>query len=72
MPDTKSVRAVEGTIEEALPGTTFKVKLPDSTLAIGHLSGKMRLYRIKIIPGDRVIIEFGPYDAARGRITRRL
>jgi translation initiation factor IF-1 len=72
MPDTKSVRAVEGMIEEALPGATFKVKLPDSTLAIGHLSGKMRLYRIKIIPGDRVTIEFGPYDAARGRITRRL
>jgi translation initiation factor IF-1 len=72
MPDTKSVRQVEGTIEEALPGATFKVKLPNGNLVNGHLSGKMRMYHIKIIPGDRVTIEFGPYDDTRGRITRRL
>ncbi len=72
MADTKSVRASEGVIEEALPGATFKVKLPNGNLVNGHLSGKMRMYHIKIIPGDRVTIEFGPYDDTRGRITRRL
>jgi translation initiation factor IF-1 len=72
MPDTKSVKQLEGTIEEALPGATFKVRLASGSLVNGHLSGKMRMYHIKIIPGDRVTIEFGPYDDMRGRITRRL
>lgn len=72
MQDTKKARVIEGVVEEALPNTMFRVKLPDNTLALGHLSGKMRLYHIKIIPGDRVLIEFTPYDQARGRITRRL
>jgi len=72
MKDTKNVRTVEGVVQEALPNTAFRVKLPDNTLALGHLAGKMRLYHIKIIPGDRVLIEFTPYDTAKGRITRRL
>lgn len=72
MQDTKKVRAVEGVVEEALPNAMFRVKLPDNTLALGHLAGKMRLYHIKIIPGDRVVIEFTPYDQTKGRITRRL
>ncbi len=72
MSDTKNVRRVEGVIEEALPGATFKVKLPTGELVHGYLAGKMRMYRIKIIPGDRVTIEFGPYDGTKGRITRRL
>ena len=72
MADTKAVQTVEGIVEEALPGAMFRVKLPDNTLALGHLSGKMRLYHIKIIPGDRVVIEFTPYDQTKGRITRRL
>ena len=72
MIDTKKVRQVEGLVEEALPGAKFRVKLPDNTLALGHLAGKMRLYHIKIIPGDRVLIEFTPYDQERGRIVRRL
>jgi translation initiation factor IF-1 len=72
MSDTKKVRQEEGVIEEALPGATFKVRLKDDRLVNGHLAGKMRMYHIKIIPGDRVTIEFGPYDDARGRITRRL
>jgi len=72
MQDTKKVRQVEGLVEEALAGTKFRVKLPDSTLALGHLAGKMRLHHIKIIPGDRVLIEFTPYDQEKGRIVRRL
>ncbi|PIR87775.1 MAG: translation initiation factor IF-1 [Candidatus Harrisonbacteria bacterium CG10_big_fil_rev_8_21_14_0_10_45_28] len=75
MPNTKEVKKAEGTIEEALPGGMFRVRLDgsdESTPAIlGHLSGKMRMYRIKIIPGDRVMMEFSPYDDQRGRIVRR-
>jgi translation initiation factor IF-1 len=72
MQDTKAVRAVEGIVQEALPGAMFRVKLPDNTLALGHLSGKMKMYHIKIALGDRVLIEFTPYDKTRGRISRRL
>ena len=72
MQDTKKVKQVEGLVEEALPGAMFRVRLPDGRLVLGVLSGKMRMYRIKIIPGDRVTIEFGPYDDNRGRISRRL
>lgn len=62
----------EGTIEEALPATTFRVRLDDGREVLAHLSGKMRMHYIKIVPGDRVIIEMSPYDDRRGRITRRL
>ena len=63
---------LEGTVEEALPNAMFKVKL-DTTgfVVIGVISGRMRQNKIKILPGDRVEIEFSPYDLARGRITRR-
>ena len=63
---------LEGIVEEALPNAMFKVKL-DTTNAvvIGIISGRMRQNKIKILPGDRVEIEFSPYDLARGRITRR-
>ncbi len=63
---------VEGRVEEAYPGTTFRVKLDNGKEVLAHLSGKMRMYYIKILPGDRVILEMTPYDEARGRITRRL
>ena len=63
---------LEGIVEEALPNAMFKVKL-DTTNAvvIGIISGRMRQNKIKILPGDRVEIEFSPYDLGRGRITRR-
>ena len=63
---------LEGIVEEALPNAMFKVKL-DTTNAvvIGVISGRMRQNKIKILPGDRVEIEFSPYDLGRGRITRR-
>ncbi len=63
---------IEGRVEEALPGTKFRVKLDNGVEVLAHLSGKMRLYYIKILPGDRVIVETTPYDKARGRIVRRL
>jgi len=65
-------RKVDGRVEEALPGTTFRVILEDGTTILAYLAGKMRLHHIKILPGDRVTVEMGPYDDERGRIVRRL
>ncbi len=61
----------EGIIEEALPGLTFRVRLPGDKEILGHLAGKLRLYHIRVLPGDRVLIEVSP-DGRRGRIVRRL
>mgnify|MGYP001581353098 FL=1 len=63
---------VEGSVEEALPATTFRVRLASGEVILAHLAGKMRLHYIKILPGDRVILEMTPYDKTRGRIVRRL
>ena len=64
--------SVEGTIKKALPGTSFLVELENGMTVTAHLCGKMRLHYIKIIPGDKVIVEFSPYDLTRGIITKRL
>jgi len=61
----------EGVVVEALPNTTFKVKLDDEKEVLGHLSGKMRMYRIRVLTGDRVVMEFSPYDETKGRIVFR-
>ncbi|OGF73687.1 translation initiation factor IF-1 [Candidatus Giovannonibacteria bacterium RIFCSPHIGHO2_02_FULL_46_20] len=62
----------EGQIIEALPSAMFRVLLDDGSEIIGHLAGKMRLHYIKVLVGDRVVMEFSPYDEKRGRIIRRL
>jgi translation initiation factor IF-1 len=63
---------MEGKVVEILPNATFRVKIDDvDTIVIGVISGKMRKNNIKILLGDRVEIEFSPYDLSRGRITRR-
>ena len=62
---------VEGTVVEALPNTMFRVELENKHLVLAHVSGKMRMHFIKILPGDRVTIEFSPYDLTRGRIIYR-
>ena len=62
---------VEGIVEETLPNAMFKVKLDNGHVVLGHISGKMRKYYIRILPGDRVKIELSPYDLTRGRITYR-
>lgn len=73
MEDKKGVRRLEGIVEEVLPATKFRVRLNDTNeIVLAHLSGKMRLHYIKIILGDRVLVEMGPYDDKRGRIIRRL
>lgn len=68
----KDVVRVEGRVEEALPATTFKVRLENGEVVLAHLSGKMRLHYIRILPGDRVFLEQSTYDRTRGRIVRRL
>lgn len=70
--ELKNVKRVEGEVEEALPATTFKVRLENGAEILAYLSGKMRRFYIKILPGDRVIVEMTPYDETRGRIVRRL
>ena len=62
---------VEGEVTEALPNTMFRVKLDNGHEVLGHISGKMRRYYIRILPGDRVKVELSPYDLSRGRITYR-
>jgi translation initiation factor IF-1 len=60
-----------GQVVEALPSTNFRVKLEDGTEVLCHLAGKLRMYRIKILPGDKVSVELSPYDLKRGRIVYR-
>ncbi len=62
---------VDGVVRESLPNTLFRVELADKSLIICHLSGKMRLHFIKILPGDRVKIEMTQYDKTKGRIIYR-
>ena len=62
----------EGIVEEALPSTLFRVRLDDGREMLAHLSGKMRLHHIRVLPGDRVQVEPSPYDETKGRIVRRL
>jgi translation initiation factor IF-1 len=62
---------VEGKILEALPNAMFRVEIAQSKVVLAHISGKMRMHYIKILPGDKVRIELSPYDLTRGRITYR-
>ena len=62
---------VEGVVVESLPNTTFKVELENGHQILAHISGKLRMYYIKILPGDKVKVEMSPYDLNRGRITWR-
>ncbi|MCD8198711.1 MAG: translation initiation factor IF-1 [Phascolarctobacterium sp.] len=67
----QDVIEVEGTILEALPNAMFQVKLENNHVILAHISGKIRMNFIKILPGDRVTVELTPYDLNRGRITYR-
>ena len=70
MPEAEAIR-VEGTIIEPLPNAMFRVKLENGHKVLAHISGKMRMHFIKILPGDKVTVELSPYDLTRGRITFR-
>jgi translation initiation factor IF-1 len=63
---------VEGEVTECLPSTLFRVKLVNGRIVLCHLSGKMRLHFIRILPGDRVKLEMTPYDPSKGRIVYRV
>ena len=62
---------VEGKVVELLPNTMFRVELPSGHRILAHISGKMRLHFIRILPGDKVLLEMSPYDLTKGRITFR-
>jgi len=68
----KDVIEVEGTVVEALPNAMFRVELPQGHTVLAHVSGKIRLNFIRILPGDKVKVELSPYDLTRGRITYRV
>ncbi len=67
----KQAIEVEGTVSETLPNAMFRVELPTGHKVLAHVSGKIRMHFIKILPGDRVLVELSPYDLSRGRITYR-
>jgi translation initiation factor IF-1 len=69
--DKKNVIRMEGTVKEVLPNAMFRVTLDNGVVVLAHISGKMRMNFIKILPGDRVIVELSPYDLTRGRIVFR-
>ena len=72
MSNDKELVRVEGVVEETLPSTTFRVKLDNGHLILAHISGRMRVNYIRLLPGDRVLVEMSPYDLTKGRITQRL
>lgn len=69
-PKEKIVR--EGTVVESLPNTFFRIELDGGGEVLGHLSGRMRMHYIRVLPGDRVRIEMSPYDETKGRIVQRM
>ncbi len=71
MAKEKDTIRAEGVVEEALPNTQFKVKLDSGLEILAYVSGKMRMHYIRILPGDRVVVEITPYDPSKGRIIYR-
>ncbi len=71
MVKTEEPIKVEGTVVELLPNTMFRVQIPSGRLVLAHISGKMRLHFIRILPGDKVMLEMSPYDLSKGRIIFR-
>ncbi|WP_100065959.1 translation initiation factor IF-1 [Miniphocaeibacter massiliensis] len=67
----KDIIEVEGIVTDALPNTIFKVRLDNGHEITAHISGKLRMHYIRILPGDKVIVELSPYDLTKGRITWR-
>lgn len=68
---TKQFIEMRGTVEELLPAAKFKILLENGQSIIGHISGRMRMHRIRILPGDEVKVEMSPYDLTKGRIVYR-
>jgi len=70
MPKKETIE-VEGVVTESLPNAMFRVELANGHKVLAHISGRIRVHYIRILPGDRVLVELSPYDLARGRITYR-
>ena len=68
----KDIIELEGKVIENLPNAIFRVQLDSGQTILGHLAGKMRVNMIRVLPGDKVLVELTPYDLSKGRITRRL
>jgi len=68
----KEVIELEGKVIESLPNAQFRVELDSGQVVLGYVSGRLRMFHIRILPGDRVALEFTPYDLTRGRIIKRL
>ena len=71
MPKKEGAIEIEGTVVESLPNAMFRVQLDNGHKVLAHISGKMRMHYIRILPGDKVQVELTPYDLGRGRITYR-
>ncbi len=71
MKKKSDVIVVDGVVLKALPNAVFKVEIEGGHLVLGHVSGKMRMHYIKLLPGDRVAVELSPYDLTKGRIISR-
>lgn len=71
LPKKDGAIEVEGTVVEPLPNAMFRIELANGHRVLAHISGKMRMHYIRILPGDRVVVELSPYDLNRGRITYR-
>lgn len=68
----KELIKLEGTVVETLPSTTFRVRLDNGHEVLAHISGRMRVNYIRLLPGDRVLLELSPYDLTKGRVVKRL
>ena len=71
MAGKKEAIEVEGTVTKSLPNALFRVELANGHMVLAHISGKMRMHFIRVLPGDRVLVQLSPYDLTRGRITFR-
>ena len=71
MTSKKDFIEIKGVVEELLPNATFRVKLENGHEILAHLSGRMRMHRIRLLPGDEVRVEMTPYDLSKGRVTYR-
>lgn len=72
MGNSKDVIRLEGVVTETLPSTTFRVQLENEHKILAHISGRMRVHYIRLLPGDKVMVEMSPYDLTKGRIIKRL
>jgi len=71
-PVARDTIQLTGVVKETLPNTTFRVEVEGGHQVLAHISGRMRVHRIRVLPGDRVVVECSPYDLTRGRIIQRL